>query len=163
MALKNLAGRAWVLLLIGGAALLLGGIVQLVADRPVASGLAFVQGNVGVNWDQLVASAPETATAILGFQRMLAIFVIAFAVLDLAVVATAYRRGERWAWYASWLNVAVFAGFVAVARLLDGWGASPSAEAAIVALLMLVAISVAGLVLPIRIFFPGRPRSASPR
>ena len=56
-------GSAWILLLFVGAALLFGGIVQLMADRPVASGLAFAQGNLGMSWSELAWQHPVTATA----------------------------------------------------------------------------------------------------
>jgi hypothetical protein len=159
-----LAARAWVAILPAGAALLFGGLVQLTADRPVASGLLFVQGNMAVRWDALVALDPEAATAILGFQRMLAVFIIGFALLDLSVLLTAYRRGERWAWLAMWLNLAVLGGVVAVATAFDGWGSPSERDAAVRALAVLIGLVLVGLLLPIRTFFPdGETRATASR
>jgi hypothetical protein len=158
--MTGLAKRAWILLLAPGFLLLFGGVVQLTADRPVASGLMFVQGNTGLPWDVFVARSPESAMAILGFQRMLAVFIIAFSLLDLSVAVTAYRRGQRWAWFAMWLNMVVLVGVVAVATVYDGYGLAQERDAAIRTLAVLMALVLVGLLLPFRTFFP-RDRAAA--
>jgi hypothetical protein len=161
-----IANRAWVLLFATGSVLLLGGLVQLFADRPVASGLSgIVPANLGVSWAGLVARSPETATAILGFQRMLALFIIAFSLLDLAVVLTAYRHGERWAWFAMWLNLVALGGSAALATANGGWETTPARDPGVLGIAVLSTLVLLGLFLPFRRFFPkavAEPADARP-
>ncbi|MEW5991361.1 MAG: hypothetical protein AB1736_08470 [Chloroflexota bacterium] len=157
-----LANRAWGLLFVTGSVLLFGGLVQLVADRPVASGLiGIVQRNLGLSWNGLVAQSPETAIAILGFQRMLALFIIAFSLLVLSVVLTAYRRGERWAWVTMWLNLVVLGGIAAVATAYGGWETEPSRDPGVLGIAILSTLVLLGLFLPFRTFFPKRVADAT--
>jgi hypothetical protein len=160
-----LANRAWVLLFVTGSVLLFGGLVQLVADRPVASGLSgIVPSNLGMSWDSLQALSPETAMAILGFQRMLALFIIAFSLLDLSVVLTAYRRAERWAWFAMWLNLVVLGGSAALATANGGWDTTPARDPGVLGIAILSALVLLGLFLPFRTFYPkGMANAAKPR
>lgn len=104
-------------------------------------------------WERLVAETPEIAASIMGFVRMMALFGLGFFVLFAAVVATGYRRGERWAWFAAWTYPAAILGFAAIATVHDGWSEGELGWAgpgiAIVMVLILL-----GLLLPVRLFFP---------
>jgi uncharacterized membrane protein YqjE len=159
------ANRAWVLLFVTGSVLLFGGLVQLVADRPIASGLSgIVPANLGVSWDSLEARSPGTAMSILSFQRMLALFIIAFSLMDLSVVLTAYRRGQRWAWFAMWLNLVVLGGTAVLATANGGWEATPSRDPGVLGIAILGALVLLGLFLPFRTFFPKSvAKAAEPR
>jgi hypothetical protein len=68
------------------------------------------EGFTGLSWQELVATAPKTAEYTTLF-RMFGFYGVAFALLAIAVAATAFRRGERWAWWA--LLVGNTIGFVA--------------------------------------------------
>ena len=48
------------------------------------------------------------AASIIGYLRMMAIFGLGFSLLFSVVVATSYRCGERWAWFAAWVYPAVW-------------------------------------------------------
>lgn len=155
MALRDYERHAWLLLFISGLPLLFVGVVHLVSDRPLAAGLGFVEGNLGVTWEELVAGSPATAIAILGFMKVMAVFAMGFSLLFLSVVATSFRRGERWAWYAAWLYPAGLLGFASIATIYQGWG---SAEWFLVvvtpSITILMALTLLGLLLPLRRFFP---------
>ena len=58
------------------------------------------EGYTGGSWQQLVATSPKTAGFITLIFRMYGIYIVAFSLLAIAIAATAYRRGERWAWWA---------------------------------------------------------------
>ena len=58
------------------------------------------EGFTGGSWGQLVASDPMSARYMEVLFRMYGIFNFAFGLMAATVAATAFRRGERWAWWA---------------------------------------------------------------
>jgi len=52
------------------------------------------------SWPALVASAPMAAAYMTVLFRMYGIFNAAFGLMAAAIAATAFRRGETWAWWA---------------------------------------------------------------
>jgi len=72
-----------------------------------------------------------------------------FAFFVIVISATAYRRGERWAWNILW-SVPVF--FLGHAAITLGFGQSTSSL--IPFLTLFVILSLIGLLLPFRKFFP---------
>jgi hypothetical protein len=58
------------------------------------------QGYSGGSWHQLIATSPQTAGYITLVFRMYGIYIVAFGLLAIAIAATAFRRGDRWAWWA---------------------------------------------------------------
>jgi hypothetical protein len=73
---------------------------------------------------------------------------VAFFIITISL--TAYRRGEKWAWYAFWFIPAFFLGFVAINFSID---AGPSL---LLPLTLFVILSLLGLLLPYRKFFPSK-------
>ena len=79
----------------------------------------------------------------------------------MAISATAYRRGEKWAWYALWSIPAMFIGFLAlwinagatltILALLGGRGVL---EEGLPIFEFLLTLSLLALLLPYRKFFP---------
>ncbi len=65
---------------------------------------------------------------------------LGWSVLVIAISFNSYRRGEKWAWYAFWINVVEGGLFYADARF---WGDA-----------LAVVIVLLGLFLPYRKFFP---------
>lgn len=74
---------------------------------------------------------------------------IGYGFFILAVSRVSYRRGERWAWFVSWYLPVNYALFV-IDDLIQG---GSRAQFAVVPTLFL-AVSLAGLLLPYRKFFP---------
>jgi len=56
----------------------------------------------GLHWGLVAATrghVPKTAGYITLVFRMYGIYIVAFGLLAIAIAATAYRRGDRWAWW----------------------------------------------------------------
>lgn len=52
------------------------------------------------SWSDLASTSPTTAKYIGVLFRMYGIYGVAFGVMAIAIAVTAFRRGERWAWWA---------------------------------------------------------------
>ncbi len=72
-----------------------------------------------------------------------------FAYFVIAISATAYRKGEKWAWYILWVVPAFFLGHAAIAMNFG-----QSIAHLIPFLAVFTVLSTLGLLLPIRKFFP---------
>lgn len=53
----------------------------------------------GASWVALAATSPKTVAFITLLFRMYGIYILAFELLAIAITVTAFRRGERWAWW----------------------------------------------------------------
>lgn len=58
------------------------------------------EGYTGENWSRLVSASPKTAEFASILFRLYGSYNVAFGVMAVAVTLTAFRRGERWAWWA---------------------------------------------------------------
>jgi hypothetical protein len=58
------------------------------------------EGFTGSSWSELVSTAPMTAGYIEVLFRMYGIFNVVFSLMAIAITATAFRRGDGWAWWA---------------------------------------------------------------
>jgi hypothetical protein len=58
------------------------------------------EGYTGGSWAQLVVTDPMAARYMEVLYRMYGIFNLIFGLLTVAIALTAFRRGERWAWWA---------------------------------------------------------------
>ena len=61
---------------------------------------AAYEGYSGGSWSQLVSASPSTAGYIKVMYRMYGIYCALFGLLASTIALTAFRRGERWAWWA---------------------------------------------------------------
>ena len=97
---------AWILMLIVDAGLVAWGAMaaafpdHLLGPRRVPILTAGYEGFTRGSWSELVASSPMTSRYIGVLFRMYGVFNVAFGLMALAIAVTAYRRGERWAWWA---------------------------------------------------------------
>src|SRR5262245_17251439 len=57
------------------------------------------EGFTGSSWSQLVSTTPTTAGYITVLFRMYGIFNVVFGLVACAIAFTAFRRGDRWAWW----------------------------------------------------------------
>jgi hypothetical protein len=96
---------AWIMILIADAGLLAwGAMAALLPERLRGPGsmpilTAEYESFTGGSWPELAAASPRTAEFILLLFRMYGVYIVAFGLLAIAVAATAFRRGERWAWW----------------------------------------------------------------
>lgn len=54
----------------------------------------------GSTWPALVAASPHAAGFMEILFRLYGAYIVAFSLLAVFIVSTAFRRGERWAWWA---------------------------------------------------------------
>jgi hypothetical protein len=68
------------------------------AGKPILP--AGYEGFTGGSWSDLVSTSPMTAEYIGVLFRMYGAFNVVFGLMAIAIAVTAFRRGERWAWWA---------------------------------------------------------------
>ena len=97
---------AWILILIADAGLLAwGAMAALLPDRlPGPGGAPIVaagyEGFTQRSWAELTTASPGAAAFIVVVFRVYGADIVAFGLVAMVVAATAFRRGERWAWWA---------------------------------------------------------------
>jgi len=97
---------AWILVLIvelsfvgwGGMAALAPGHLLGPGGAPIVS--AEYEGFTGHSWAELVRTSPTTAAFATVMFRVYGAYNVAFGFLGIFIAVTAFRRGERWAWWA---------------------------------------------------------------
>ncbi|MBC8336571.1 MAG: hypothetical protein H8E29_15015 [Anaerolineales bacterium] len=122
---------------IGWIIFILFGLLQISSGLPSLCILCMEPGH----WDWLT-SAPEVLEYLNLTWRWLGVTSLAFGVWTLAIAATAFRKGERWAWFAMWV-----------------WPAYLAAQGIVFpfqwpAMRILIVFALIGLFVPYRIFFP---------
>ena len=58
------------------------------------------EGYSGASWSDLAGAAPMSAAYMTVLYRMYGVYNVLFGLLCTAIAVTAFRRGERWAWWA---------------------------------------------------------------
>jgi RsiW-degrading membrane proteinase PrsW (M82 family) len=97
---------AWLAMVIADAGLLAWGAMAALAPgyllgpgfKPILA--AGYEGFTGQSWQQLMATTPTAAAFMTVLFRVYGAYVVAFGLLAIAVAATAFRRGDGWAWWA---------------------------------------------------------------
>jgi hypothetical protein len=97
---------AWILILIVDVGCLAWGAMAAFAlDQLIGPGgkpilPAGYEGFTGLSWQTLVTTSPRTAAYITLVFRMYGVYNLVFGILTCIIAVTAFRRGERWAWWA---------------------------------------------------------------
>ena len=127
------------------------GLLGLAGSLPSLFGVdldpARKEGIIGMTMSELRESNPRFIDLITYSNRGYSLINFAWAILIIAISMTAYRRGEKWAWFAFWSLPAFF---LVSAAILLSLGATLME---FVLLPLLVIFSLLGL--PYRRFFPG--------
>ena len=97
---------AWVLILIVDVGLVAWGAMAAAlpdfllgpGGKPILP--AGYEGFTGNSWSELVSTAPMTSGYIEVLFRMYGVFNVLFGLMAVAITITAFRRGQRWAWWA---------------------------------------------------------------
>jgi len=144
---------AWLVFLFLGLLWLVVGLNQIFLPEGLME--TDVQHVTGMSLSELEASSPESILLVRFQMGVIGNLKTSWSLLVLAITLTGFRRGEKWAWYTLWLVPAVLVcqGIIHSVILGDinemrAWIPTTS-------------ISLVGLLLPIRKFFPGKPRSRS--
>ena len=85
----------------------------------------YMTGVTGMTWDKLKATSPTVARMIDTIFRTNGATLATVALLSMAICLTAFRKGERWAWYVLWalpLWMALTAFFIATVEKQPGAG-----------------------------------------
>lgn len=114
-----------------------------------------VQHILGMSLSELEALSPVVMDYVRWLYGTIGVLKVFWTLLMLSITLTGYRRGEKWAWYALWLVPGTLVGsglfntlfFSDVLEMLQ-W-------------IIITSISLVGLLLPYRKFFPRKPRSGS--
>jgi hypothetical protein len=145
-------GTAWVLVFLVGLLLGCGSLYWLVRGRFFDENL--YDAIAGIPWTSLSASVPAAERVASAAIRIGGVLGLCASLLVMAVGLTAYRTGERWAWYVIWalpfcctLEIATLAGYRALTPTAALWDIS------------LLAMALFALIAPYRWFFA---RSSSP-
>ena len=133
--LKDLQRNAWIIFFIIGLFFLFYAIDNIF----VIPGLDCEDPERGWAW---LTCEPEVIDYVKYWFRMLGIWAAAAAAFTLLVSATGFRQGQPWAWYAMWIVPLILLSQLYFIPWFFGL------------YLLLIAMSLAGLALPYRRFFP---------
>jgi RsiW-degrading membrane proteinase PrsW (M82 family) len=104
--MKHARRFAWLVMLSADAGLLAWGAMAALApdyllgpgSKPILA--AGYEAFTGRSWQELIPTSPAAAAFMRVLFRVYGAYVVAFGLLAVAVAATAFRDGERWAWWA---------------------------------------------------------------
>jgi hypothetical protein len=140
---------AWIIFFVIGA-------ITIVAAVPHALGLntdpALVESIAGKSIDDLKVSNPMFFNLYNFYFSSGGLSDLGFAFLLIVISATAYRGGQKWAWYTFWFVPAFFSGFAALSLTLP----LESSSSLLPPLVVFIILSLVGLLLPFRKFFPSK-------
>lgn len=106
MAMNPWRRVAWTLILLADIGLLAwGAMAALAPEHLLGPGSAPIlnaeyESFTGYSWSELTSTSPMAAGFMTILFRMFGTFNVAFALMAIAIAATAFRRGDRWAWWA---------------------------------------------------------------
>lgn len=104
--IKSVPRFAWIIILIADAGFIAWGAMAALAtehltgpgSKPIL--VAEYENFTGLSWTQLKNLSPKIADFITILFRMYGAFNVVFGLLTVAITICAFRRGERWAWWA---------------------------------------------------------------
>ena len=103
--MKHARHVAWILIVLVDAGFVAwGAMAALWPDLLAGPGgtpilTAGYEGFTKGSWSELVSSSPMTAKYTLVLFRMYGVFNMVFGLMAIAIAVTAFRHGERWAWW----------------------------------------------------------------
>ena len=119
-----------------------------------------LQGISGMTWQQLSSTAPNAANMIDYLVRGGGAHLFVLGLLSMVVAATAFRRGDRWAWYAMWVWPLWMA--LIILLLLSAFRQAPQGiPPPLVSGSILLVLAALTLLLSYRKFFPARQAVAN--
>lgn len=144
---------AWILLFAIGVMILAGGV-------PHSLGLntdpETVQRIIGMTINEFQISNPSFFDLYTFYFRFGGLSDLGVAFFIIAISLTAYRKGEKFAWYILWFIPAFFIGCAAI-TLSTTTVSLESSLSLLLPITMFVILSLLGLILPYRKFFPSKP------
>ena len=140
---KGYQKYAWTLLAIDGIAALLIGLMALFG---VVYDETPFQYHMGQSWAAFSAADPNAASLYLGTFAAEGAVLSVLGVLTIAIAYTAFKKGERWAWYVAWLAPLLSLYLLVVHYMIGSFMWMPDA--------LFLILALAAISLPYRKFFP---------
>ena len=137
---------AWIVLLSVGLLWLVVGIVAVYSPEGIFEGDA--QAFTNLPWTDLKASSPEASNFIIFVYGQMGLLKISWSLFILAITLTGFRRGEKWAWYIMLLAPILLVSDAVFSVVFIG------DINQVLQFIPITAITMLGLLLPYRIFFP---------
>lgn len=137
----------WVIFLIIGIMVLIGAIPHSLG---VNTDPTLVQTISGQTIDELKVSSPMFFNLYSFYFRGGGLSDLGFVFFLIVISLTAYRRGQKWAWYAFWFVPVYFLAWIALSSTLP----SAAQLSLLPPLIVIIVLSLAGLLLSFRKFFP---------
>jgi len=136
----------WVVYLALGLLWLVVGLVQAFSPEGLLEDDA--QLVTDMSWSELKASSPVATDLVRFHYWSMGLLKTSWSLLVLAITLTGYRKGEKWAWYTLWLVPILL---VSCALFNASWfgGLNESLQ-----FIPITTVSLLGLLLPYRKFFP---------
>ena len=103
--IKSVPRFAWILILIADAGFIAwGGMAALATEHLIGPNstpilVAEFENFTGLSWVELKTASPKIAEFITILFQMYGAFNVVFGLLTVAITLSAFRRGERWAWW----------------------------------------------------------------
>ena len=141
---KSYQKNAWILIAGVG---VLGTIFGLMLILGVVYDPTYFSNQLGQQVNHFSSTDPKAWSAIQNWERDEGTELFGFSLFAAAIASTAYRRGEKWAWYVFWY-LPIYALYGTIATDLVGSSYLTYLLAAI------LLATLAGLILPYRRFFP---------
>ncbi len=120
---------AWILILIADVGFVAWGAGAAIAPDHLLGpgGVAILpagyQGYAHASWAELASGSPMAAGYMAVLYRMYGIFNVVFGFMGSAIAVTAFRRGERWAWWTLLLsNTIAFVSAMTYDRIVNAIG-----------------------------------------
>jgi hypothetical protein len=142
---------AWVVFLIIGVLVLIGAIPHTFG---INTDPALVHAISGQTIDEIKISNPMLFNLYDFYFRGGGLSDLGFTFFLIVITLTAYRKGQKWAWYAFWFVPAYFLAWIALS-----FTTPESTSSLLLPLILLTGLSLAGLFLPYRKFFSKREKS----
>jgi hypothetical protein len=144
----------WIVFLAIGALVLLGGIPHALGFNTDPT---LVQTISGQTIDSLKGSSPMLFNLYNFYFRCGGLSDLGFAFFLIVISVTAYRRGQKWAWYAFWFVPAYFLSWIGLSSTLPPESSSSLAPP----LMMFIILSLVAQILSFSKFFPKKGQSQS--
>jgi hypothetical protein len=126
---KDCRRFAWIAVLIVDVGFLTwGAMAALAPDRLIGPGSAPIlsagyEGFTRHTWSAIVSTSPATAAFMTVLFRVYGAYNVAFGLTAAAIAMTAFRRGERWAWWALLVgNIVALASAISYDRTVNAIG-----------------------------------------
>lgn len=127
--MKPIPRFAWILILIADAGYIAwGGMAALAPEHLLGPNSTPIltseyQNFTGLSWAGLNSTTPRVADFITILFRMYGTYCAIFGLLTVAITITAFRRGERWAWWALFVgNIIAYGTAMAFDRIVKAIG-----------------------------------------